>query len=343
MQEELFPIGRLSKISNISIDAIRYYDDIGLLKPAYISDDSGYRYYSNEQIEILARVRELKIFGFSLNEIKAMLLQDDTSLAEFYLNRYWSLLQEKDKLQLAIGKLTEKIKYQPEVRFMNKRILLIDDAAFMRQICTEILSKDGYEVVGEATDGMQGLEKYKSLQPDLVLLDIAMPEYDGKWALQKIKEYDANANIVMLSAVGHAQAVVDSFILGAKGFIVKPFQGDYLLSVLRGLFQDGHQPLNQALLSQIAAVADLSRENVLSQEIIDKILDAARTAKQPDAMPLAELAELIEALKSIGAVEKPSSVAVDETPALFRRIIQGQEKITSLLERLLDEKNGTND
>lgn len=322
-------------MSNISIDTIRYYDDIGLLKPAYISDESGYRYYAAEQVEALARIKELKIFGFSLNEIKKMSLRDGTSLTEFYQNRYWSLLQEKEKIQTVIDKLSQKIKYQQEVHFMNKKILLIDDADFMRLICKDMLSKEGYEVIGEAADGMQGLEKYKSLQPDLVLLDIAMPEYDGKWALQKIKEYDANANIIMLSAVGHAQAVVDSFILGARGFVVKPFQGDYLLTVVRGLFQDEYQPLNKILLNHISKITHLSGDRILSQEIIDKILHAVRTVKQPDVIPLAELAET---LKSFGVSEKPSPVAVDETPELLRQIIQGQEKMTSLLERLVDEK-----
>jgi len=335
LQDELFSIGRLSKISNISIDTIRYYDDIGLLKPAYISEESGYRYYSAEQAEALTKIRELKLYGFSLNEIKKIPLQDETSLIKLYQSRYWSLLQEQQKMQIVINKLSEKIKNKQEVCSMNKKILLIDDAAFMRQICKEILQKGGYEIVGEAENGMQGLETYKSLRPDLVLLDIAMPDYDGKWALQKIKEYDANANIIMLSAVGHAQAVVDSFIFGAKSFVVKPFKGDYLLAVIRGLFQGEYNTLDQVFLNHLTAITHLSEDKVLSQEVIDKILYYARTAEHPNVTPSADL---VEALKTIGASETPNPVVVDETPALLRQIIQGQEKMTALLERLVGEK-----
>jgi two-component system chemotaxis response regulator CheY len=333
LQEDLFSIGRLSKITSISIDTIRYYNDIGLLKPAYISDESGYRYYSTEQVEILARIRELKTFGFSLNEIKRIPLQDDVSLTELYQSRYWSLLQEKEKLQNAVDKLSKKIKHQQEVRFMGKKVLLIDDSAFMRNICTEMLTKKGYEVVGDAEDGQQGLEKYKALQPDLVLLDIAMPEYDGKWALQKILEFDSNANIIMLSAVGHAQAVVDSFILGAKHFVVKPFQGDFLSEVMQNIFLDEAKPLNQIFLNHMSTTTHISGDKILSQDLINNILHHAQVASQPNITPSAEL---VEALKAIGTGE-PKNFSVDETPALLRQIIQGQEKMTSLLERLVDK------
>jgi len=217
---------------------------------------------------------------------------------------------------------------------MGKRILLVDDAAFMRKVCTEMLEKEGYEIAGEAVDGMQGYEKYKDLQPDLVLLDIAMPEHDGKWALQKIKGYDANANIVMLSAIGHGHAVIDSFILGARGFVVKPFQGDYLLDIVRGVFQNEYKPLNQVLLNHIRMTVPASSERILSQLTIDKILSAAQTTTQTD---LAPFHDLITALESNTIGEKPDPVT-DETPALLRQIIQGQEKMTALLERLVDEK-----
>ena len=124
MQDELLSIGRLSKIAKVSVDTIRYYDDVGLLKPAYVSNESGYRYYAAEQAETLMRIRELKTFGFPLSE-KTILLGDETSLVELYQNRYWSLLRDKAKLQQAIDKMSEKIKFQQEVWSMEKRISLL--------------------------------------------------------------------------------------------------------------------------------------------------------------------------------------------------------------------------
>ena len=110
MHEELFSIGRLSKIAKVSIDTIRYYDSIGLLKPAYISEDTGYRYYGTGQVEMLDKIKELKDYGFSLNEIKKMPIEDETKMLEFFRNRYWKLLQEKDNLQATIDRLYEIIK-----------------------------------------------------------------------------------------------------------------------------------------------------------------------------------------------------------------------------------------
>ena len=335
LQEDLFPIGRLSKAANVSVDTIRYYDEIGLLKPAYISGESGYRYYSIAQVELLTRIIELKKFGFSLNEIKEMSICNDESPIALYQNRYWLLLQEKEKLQIIIDKLSKKIRNQQEVHFVGKKILLVDDAPFMRLMCTDQLKKKGYEVIGEAEDGMQGVEKYKSLQPDLVILDIAMPEHDGMWALKKIKTYDTNAKIIMLSAVGHLQAVVDSLVSGAIGFVVKPFQADSLLSAVHDVFQNEYPSINQIFLNHISHRADLSGERILSQDVINKILHDAKNAKQPNVLPSPALEE---ALKLAETDEYASSFVQDETTTLVRQLIQGQDKMISLLERLVEEK-----
>jgi two-component system chemotaxis response regulator CheY len=97
----------------------------------------------------------------------------------------------------------------------------------------EILSKNGYEVVGEAQDGSIAIEKYKELKPDLVTMDITMPEMDGIAALKEIKKFDANAKVIMCSAMGQQAMVIDAIQAGAKDFIVKPFQADRVIEAIK--------------------------------------------------------------------------------------------------------------
>ena len=116
---------------------------------------------------------------------------------------------------------------------MAKNILICDDAAFMRMMIKDILTKNGYTVVGEAENGAKAVEKYAELKPDLVLMDITMPEMDGIQALKKIKEEDPSATVIMCSAMGQQAMVIESIQSGAKDFIVKPFQADRVLEAVR--------------------------------------------------------------------------------------------------------------
>lgn len=116
---------------------------------------------------------------------------------------------------------------------MANKILIVDDAAFMRMMIKDILTKNGFEVVGEAADGNQAVEKYKELSPDLVTMDITMPEKDGIAALKEIKSLDANAKIIMCSAMGQQAMVIDAIQAGAKDFIVKPFQADRVIEAIQ--------------------------------------------------------------------------------------------------------------
>lgn len=109
------------------------------------------------------------------------------------------------------------------------RILITDDAAFMRMMVKDILTKGGHDVVGEAENGKQAVEKYKELKPDLVTMDITMPEMDGIEALKAIKAEDANAKVIMCSAMGQQAMVLEAIQNGARDFIVKPFQPDKVL------------------------------------------------------------------------------------------------------------------
>ena len=116
---------------------------------------------------------------------------------------------------------------------MAKSVLIVDDAAFMRMMIKDILTKNGYDVAGEADNGLKAVEKYKELTPDLVLMDITMPEMNGIDAVKNIKAVDPGAKIVMCSAMGQQAMVIESIQAGARDFIVKPFQADRVLEAVR--------------------------------------------------------------------------------------------------------------
>jgi two-component system chemotaxis response regulator CheY len=115
----------------------------------------------------------------------------------------------------------------------DKTILLVDDAAFMRMMLKDILTKNGYNVIGEAENGVKAIEKFKELKPQLCILDITMPEMDGIAAAKGIKAADPAALIIMCSAMGQQAMVIESIQAGARDFIVKPFQSDRVLEAVK--------------------------------------------------------------------------------------------------------------
>ena len=115
---------------------------------------------------------------------------------------------------------------------MAHKILVVDDAAFMRMMIKDILFKNGYDVVGEGADGFQAIELYKETRPDLVTMDITMPEMDGITALKEIRKINPQAKIIMCSAMGQQAMVIDAIQAGAKDFIVKPFAADRVLEAI---------------------------------------------------------------------------------------------------------------
>ena len=114
-----------------------------------------------------------------------------------------------------------------------KRVLIVDDAAFMRVSIRNIVSKNGYEVAGEAENGAVAVQKYAELHPDIVTMDITMPEMDGIQALREIKKVDAGAKVIMCSAMGQQAMVIESIQAGAKDFIVKPFQAERVIEAVK--------------------------------------------------------------------------------------------------------------
>jgi two-component system chemotaxis response regulator CheY len=112
------------------------------------------------------------------------------------------------------------------------RVLVVDDAAFMRKMLTDTLAKAGHEVVGEAANGQEGVEQFQSLRPDLTTLDITMPEKDGLAALREILSFDPTARVIMCSALGQESKVLESVKAGARDFIVKPFNADRVVEAV---------------------------------------------------------------------------------------------------------------
>jgi two-component system chemotaxis response regulator CheY len=120
---------------------------------------------------------------------------------------------------------------------MKARVLIADDASFMRQMIREIIEPEGYEVVGEATDGVEAVEQYRELHPDIVTMDIVMPKRSGIDAVKGIMELAPDARVVMCSALGQETLVMEALQAGAKDFIVKPFKPDNVLSTLKKVLE----------------------------------------------------------------------------------------------------------
>ena len=115
---------------------------------------------------------------------------------------------------------------------MSATIMIVDDAAFMRMMLKDILTKNGFTVIGEAENGALAVEKYRDLQPNLTIMDITMPEMDGLQAVKEIRKQDSKARIIMCSAMGQQSMVIEAIQSGAKDFVVKPFQAQRVVEAV---------------------------------------------------------------------------------------------------------------
>ncbi|MDF2880120.1 MAG: cheY3 [Clostridiaceae bacterium] len=113
-----------------------------------------------------------------------------------------------------------------------KRVMIVDDSKFMHTVLGGVLKTNGYEVVCNAYNGVEAIEKYKTYIPDIITMDITMPEMGGIEALKNILKINPNAKVVMVSAMGQESLVLESVTAGAKGFIVKPFKSDVVATAL---------------------------------------------------------------------------------------------------------------
>lgn len=113
------------------------------------------------------------------------------------------------------------------------RVLIVDDACFMRSTISMMLKRNGFEIVGEAENGIEGVKKYNELRPDIVTMDITMPELSGLDALKLIKKIDPKANVIMVSAMGQELLVREAVLNGAKSFVVKPFKEEQVVKAIK--------------------------------------------------------------------------------------------------------------
>ena len=118
---------------------------------------------------------------------------------------------------------------------MSKKIMIVDDASFMRMVLKDMLIKNGHDVIAEATNGKEAFDRYREYKPDLVTMDITMPDVDGIEGVKLIKGFDPNAKIIMCSAMGQESMVKDAVIAGARDFIVKPFKEDRIVAAITKL------------------------------------------------------------------------------------------------------------
>jgi two-component system chemotaxis response regulator CheY len=116
--------------------------------------------------------------------------------------------------------------------FMSKKILIVDDATFIRTMVKDVLVPRGFEIAGEATNGNEAVTLYEKLKPDLVTMDITMKEKDGLEAAREILQRDPDARIIMVTALGQEKMLLDSFKIGVKDFVVKPFQPERIISAV---------------------------------------------------------------------------------------------------------------
>lgn len=115
------------------------------------------------------------------------------------------------------------------------KILIVDDSRTSRKFLRTMLEADQHEIIGEASNGLEGIEKYKELHPDITTMDITMPELDGIDALRQIMEYDPDAKVVMVTAAGQKNKIVEAVKYGAKDFLAKPFEADQIRSIINGI------------------------------------------------------------------------------------------------------------
>lgn len=284
----MYSIGEISKIVKISIDALRYYDEIGLLKPYHIDPSSRYRYYSEDQVKDLFAIMEWKKYGFSLDAIRELLDCEDIELLKGALQtKLQQLIVERKELDQSIHLLQSRIQRLGDETDMEKKsVLIIDDAPFMRKVLAEILEKHGLNIIGSAAEGTTGVAMYADLKPDLVILDIGMPEVDGIEVLRRIRKMDRAANIIMCSAKGQLRTILQCVEEGAGDFIVKPFQQEALLEALH--VKNKRQYVAQTIASFLADDRIDKLTDSLSQETINALLTLCKKSHQTSDFEIRE-------------------------------------------------------
>ncbi|WP_234124521.1 response regulator [Clostridium hydrogenum] len=271
----MYTIGDISRIVNISANTLRYYDEIGLLKPHFVENTNQYRYYSDPQIKDITFILELKQYGFSLEEIKILVKDENGKRLKPMLEKKLIELQENmDKLKeryVILEKRISKINRE-EFKMREDKVLIVDDFVLARKMIRNIIEDYGYTVVGEASNGEEAVSAYNVLRPEIVIMDVTMPKMDGICAASKIMDEHKNAKIIMCSAMSKVSIVLESIKLGARDFVSKPISSMRLIEAM-----EGEQTINIERINNIANMLQKeSNEKVhiraLKQEEIDLII-----------------------------------------------------------------------
>lgn len=278
VEENMYTVGELSKIVKISIDALRYYDEIGLLKPHQVDAKSRYRYYSADQVNELISIMEWKRCGFSLDAIGELLRCGDKGrLKDLYGMKLQQLSAERLGLERSMALLEERLQQLEEESAMRTyQVLIIDDAPFMRQIMQDLIGNQGavygFRVAGTAADGAEGIARFKELQPDLTIVDIGLPDMDGDQVVRRLKELQPAAAITMCSARGQLGNVLRSLQSGARQFVVKPFYPELLFKAMQSA---------------------VGTEGSADTEALAELLGHERVAAATDTLPQVSILELV--------------------------------------------------
>jgi two-component system chemotaxis response regulator CheY len=245
----VYTIGEISTIVKISANTLRYYDEIGLLKPSLIKNSNQYRYYSNEQIKDITFILELKQYGFTLYEIKDLMEnRNDHKLKCRLEEKRIKLYKEIDRLKensILLEKRISEIIRANSLKMKGGKVLIVDDLALARIMIKNIIEEYGYTVVGEASNGQEAISAYEELEPDVVIMDIIMPKMDGIDATKEITKKYKNAKVIMCSEINNADIIQEGIKAGAVGFITKPLSSLKLIDAIVRSFDDSYNFFNQ--------------------------------------------------------------------------------------------------
>jgi DNA-binding NarL/FixJ family response regulator/DNA-binding transcriptional MerR regulator len=273
----VYTIGEISKIVNISSNTLRYYDEIGLLKPSLIQNNNQYRYYSDMQIKDIVFILELKQYGFALGEIKEFMKnKNKEKFKQMLQEKHIKLNREIERLRsnsILLEKRINEIVNEEELNMEGRRILVVDDLELSRIMIKNIIEEHGYISVGEASNGQDAVIAYEKLKPDLVIMDVVMPYMDGIDATKEITQKYKDAKIIMCSAMSSISIIMESIKAGARGFVSKPLSNISIMdSILMGIDCDSNfdidkfENISNMLIKQ-------SNKSIMSKSLVQKDID----------------------------------------------------------------------
>lgn len=273
----MYTIGDVLKIVNISANTLRYYDEIGLLKPCMVKIKNQYRYYSDFQIKEITFILELKQYGFSLDEIKIQLQnKSNKKLKTMLEDKRVELCKEIARLEerhIFLEKRISKIAEEDELKMKEGKVLIVDDFALARKVIRNIIEEYGNTVVGEASNGEEAIVAYDALKPELVIMDITMPKMDGIDATAKIMKKYKNARIIMCSAMSQASIILDSIKAGARDFTSKPISSLRLIQAMERGLDDNHSFKPERIDIIAAMIEKRWNEKVFSRTLKQEQID----------------------------------------------------------------------